>query len=99
MNEALVALMAAVFGGAGLKVIEHVLSRTKDKVDFAAQLRDELRTEVTSLRTELKGVDDSLDVWKQRYFALLAHYNDMRVKCSEAGLKIDPFVEHKSKGE
>lgn len=92
MSEALIALMAALFGGAGLKIIEKVLGRNKERVDIATQLRDELRTEIGALKEELRHIDENLDQWKRRYYSLLQHYNDIRVKCASAGVKVEPFT-------
>lgn len=94
MNEqTIVALAAALFGGGGLKLIEHFLTRSKTRVDLAAQLRNELRTEINGLRQEVKEVDDSLDDWKRRYYRLLGHYHDIRAKCVAGGVDVPEFVE------
>lgn len=87
----IVALVAALFGGGGLKFLEHILNRNKERADLATQLRDELRSEVNSLKDEVKGVDDALDEWRKRYYRLLAHYHEMRVSCIESGVKLPEF--------
>lgn len=73
-EPAVLALLGTIFGGAGLKIIESFLNRNKIKVDVATQIREELRTEVTTLRTELKHVEDELDEWKGKYYSLLDEF-------------------------
>lgn len=72
MDAALIALIGTVCGGAGLKIIEHVLGRTKNKDDLAASLRAELRADIDRLRTELKDESTDADTWQARYWELKA---------------------------
>lgn len=52
-NAGFVALMGTLFGGAGLKIIEHRLGRAKEKAAEAQGMRDELRRQIEDLRNEL----------------------------------------------
>lgn len=70
-NPAFLALLGTILGGVGLKVVEHLLQRSKTEVDLAAALRKELRDEVNTLRAELKAVEKDLDDWKAKYYALM----------------------------
>lgn len=70
-TEAFLALGGAVFGGAGLKVIEHWLNKAKDKIDVAKDFRQELRTDLSETKKELDRVEEELDRWKDKYYALL----------------------------
>lgn len=45
-NPVFLALVGTLFGSAGLKVIEHWLSRAKTREDVASTLRNELRLEI-----------------------------------------------------
>jgi len=45
--------MAAVFGGVGLKVLEVFTSRKTRDLDESRAIRDELRHEIVSLKTEV----------------------------------------------
>jgi hypothetical protein len=85
MNEAIVALIAAIFGGAGLKAIEATLSRSKARSDVATQIRDELRVEVRELREEVRAIGASLDDWKSRYYRLLVGFNELKYQLLQAG--------------
>lgn len=100
MSEStIIALVAALFGGGGLKFLEHILSRNKDRTDLATQLRNELRGEVTALRDEMRQIEAELDKWKARYYRLLAFMNDIRIRCIGAGIDVPAFDEELDKGE
>lgn len=64
------ALMGAVFGGAGLKIIEHQLNKRRDKTDDAARIRDELRIEINSQREEISTLGQERDKWRNEYYNL-----------------------------
>lgn len=86
MNEAWIALAAALFGGAGLKAIEAVLNRPGRKADIQAQFRDELRSEIDALRKELRIVDNNLRYWRERYYAVVSALNLAKSFLAQAGL-------------
>jgi hypothetical protein len=67
---AIMALVGTVFGGVGLKVIEHLLARKKTKDDLAGALRKELREEVGRMRQELKEESQGHDAWREKYWTL-----------------------------
>lgn len=70
MDPALIALLGTVFGGFGLKIIEHVLGRGTKKQDLATVLRAELRQDIASLRAELKEAEKKADEWQSKYYEL-----------------------------
>ena len=72
MTEALIAVFGAIFGGAGLKLIEHLLNKPSRNADIQSQFRDELRQEINALRLELRHVDDSLKYWRDRYYVVMS---------------------------
>jgi len=74
ISEAWLALIGAVLGGSGLKIIEYWLSRSKVKEDTAAQMRTELRGEIKNLRDELRSVEDELDKWRGKYYELMDEF-------------------------
>jgi hypothetical protein len=95
MIEPAAALIAAIFGGVGLKVIESVLNRSKVKNDLQAQMRLELRTDVVSLKEELDRIEVSLDEWKKKYYRLLLSFNELVVmaRSGATGDEIDSIVD------
>lgn len=78
ITTAWIALIGTVLGGVGLKFVEHWLSRSKVRDDTASQLRNELRTEIQGLKTELNNVESDLDKWRGKYYELMDNF--IRVK-------------------
>lgn len=74
ISQAWLALIGALLGGSGLKVIEFWLSRSKTRDDTAANFRNELREEVKTLRDELRKVETELDSWRAKYYELMDEY-------------------------
>jgi hypothetical protein len=72
MSEAWIALIGTVFGGAGFKIIEHVLARKAKRDDTATNLRGELRGELTVLRREADELRDEVDDWRNKYYSLVS---------------------------
>lgn len=76
-NGAFLSLLGALFGGAGLKLIENWLGKAKEKNDAGAALRSELRIEIEGLRkqtaaaaVENQRLDLELERWKGLYYDL-----------------------------
>jgi FtsZ-binding cell division protein ZapB len=72
INEAYLTLAGTIFGGLGLKIGEKILGRGKDKNDIATKLRTELRTDNSELRAEVNKLEDAMDEWRNKYYALVA---------------------------
>ena len=79
-ENALIALMAALFGGGGVKIIDYFLNRGKIKADEAAQIRKELREEAELRRSEVRRLEKELDEWKHEYYRVLEEFNTMRAE-------------------
>lgn len=91
MDTAWIALIGTLLGGAGLKIIESFLSRGQKKVDTATAMREELRKESDSLksdaaklREEIRQVEKDLDAWKEKYFLLLQEYLEIKSQIAHA---------------
>jgi predicted nucleic acid-binding Zn-ribbon protein len=104
IDPAWIALIGTLCGGAGLKLLEHWLSRSKVKIDEATKLRDELRVEITALREETKELEKETDQWRQKYYNLRDEYTTMKTQytielqhlkdeAEKAAKKIDPTIE------
>lgn len=74
INQAWLALLGALLGGSGLKIIEYLLNRSKVRDDAALQMRTELRDEIKGLREELRKVEDELDKWRGKYYELMDEF-------------------------
>src|SRR5690349_14163782 len=64
----LVALIGALIGGLGLKMVEAWLGRGKQKSDLATQIRDELRKDMLTLRTHFDNCEVEKDKWQDKYW-------------------------------
>ena len=74
IDPAIVAVAGTALGGIGLKITENLLSRDKDKKDYAIQLREELRVELRDLKAEKTALERELDEWKDKYYSLLSRF-------------------------
>jgi len=74
INQAWLALVGALLGGSGLKVIEHWLNRSKSKDNTATDFRNELRSDIKELRLELAKTEEELDKWRVKYYALMDEF-------------------------
>lgn len=88
-NPALLALIGTIFGGAGLKLVEGLLNKSKTQTDVAAQIRAELRTDVQALRDEIRKVETELDEWKTKYYDLLDQFYKKGIKPDDIVLPHD----------
>lgn len=76
-NSAFVALVGTIFGGAGLKLIEHYLGKAKERASEQATMRDELRKEINDLRAQVNSAKEEerrleglLEVRTREYYDL-----------------------------
>lgn len=74
-NPAILALIGTIFGGVGLKVIEHWLSKAKTRDDTATQIRNELRTELARVKEDMtkreqyaSAAEAEADGWRAKYY-------------------------------
>lgn len=88
MDPAWIALIGTVTGGVGLKVLEHWLGRNRVRTDDATRLRDELRTEITSLREENRQMEADVDKWREEYYNLRDKYINLQTELTLALEKI-----------
>ena len=68
MEPAWIALIGTLFGGVGLKVVEHWLGRSKTRITDAANIRDELRMTVTAQKAEIDQLEEDVDKWREAYY-------------------------------
>ena len=80
IDSAWIALIGTLCGGLGLKIAEHYLGRAKVKVDDAAQIRDELRLEITAQREEIKQLEIDVEKWRNEYYDLRDKYINLQTE-------------------
>lgn len=83
-QDAWIALAGTIFGGAGLEIIRRSLAKSKEREDSATALRNELRGELTSLKSEMAAVEKELDLWRQKYYELFEKYVYIKVQYDAA---------------
>ena len=64
----LVALITTCLGAVLVKVIDALLGKGKVKADLAAQIRDELRKDMLTLRTNFENCEEETDKWQDKYW-------------------------------
>lgn len=76
-NAGFVALLGTIFGGAGLKFIEHWLGKAKERATEAQGMRDELYKQIADLRAQLdkadaeeKRLEGLIEEWRGKYYDL-----------------------------
>ncbi len=62
------AFAGTIFGGVGLKILEHFLNRGKTKNDIATQLRNELREDIRELQKRVDELEAENEKWRARAF-------------------------------
>jgi len=77
MNEGLFALLGAIFGGVGLKILERIFVVKDRQLDDAAAIRQELREEIRTLRKEINEARGEIDKWRNDYYTILQKYNGL----------------------
>src|SRR6476620_2384675 len=80
LDPAWIAVVGTVFGGVGLKVLEHWLGKAKVKIDEASKLRDELRIEITAQREEIKALEAEVDTWREKFYDLRDKYSELNTE-------------------
>lgn len=100
MHTELFTLLGVVFGGVGLKMIESFLNRGKEKVDLAAQIRDELRedierykSEVAEYKKEVRELNINVEDWKQKYYKLLEDQGKLKDTNADQQNQINRLME------
>lgn len=93
IDPAVLALLGALFGGAGLKFVEKLMSRGQEKEDMAEQIRKELREDLSAVRAELKEEQKSRDELQERYWLLMEENAALKAQVSLASYKTRRVVE------
>lgn len=88
IDPAWIALIGTIMGGVGLKVIEHWLGRTKTNSDDAKQIREELRTQISSQKEEILHLEDEVNEWRSKYYDLRDSYMKVQTELQIALEKI-----------
>ena len=86
MDSQYIALIGSVFGGVGLEVTRRILNRSHSKQDWAAELRKEMREDNAVLRVENDALEKEVVIWKDKYYALIDKYLELKHRQIEADI-------------
>jgi len=62
------AAFAAIVGGAGVKILEKMMSKRSEQFSEGTKIREELRAEITVLRKEVDDTAKDVDIWRGKYY-------------------------------
>jgi len=68
LDPAWIALIGTIIATVGVKLLEKWLGKRDKQVDDATQIRSELREQVTSLKTDIKELEDEVEEWRSKYY-------------------------------
>lgn len=95
LTQIIIAGISTLLAGVGLKVVEKIAARTKNRQDAAAEIRNELRmqisdlrAEITDLKQELEDAQNDLDQWKAKYYELVDQLSKTRADLNIALTRI-----------
>lgn len=62
------AIVSAIFGGAGVKLLDKMLSKRSQDFSEATQLREELTEQLNLVRAEVAKKIVEADTWREKYW-------------------------------
>lgn len=92
MDPTVIAVIGTVCGGVGLKFVEHVLGRSKVRMDEAAKIREELRDQIDDLKVKVNELEVARDKWREDYYALRDKYVELQTQLTIAQEKIKELL-------
>lgn len=82
--DAWIALLGTLFGGVGLKAVESWMNRNKEKDDYDARQRKELRDDLAQTREELHRAEEALDKIRYKHYSLIDDFITVRAELIDA---------------
>jgi hypothetical protein len=68
IGDTAVALAAALFGGAGVKILDKMLSKRNEYFVESSKIREELKAENASVKKERDEALEEVDAWRAKYW-------------------------------
>ena len=93
LTETTTAIIAALFGGAGVKILDKVLSNRSQYLQETERLRTELRQDVERLSEELVAQKEEADEWRKKYWELVESTVQLKASNTVAHQAIDSMKE------
>lgn len=82
-TSAVYGTVGALVAGAGIQFFNRLADKKKNQLDEHIALRKELREELDSVKEELHLLQESLDDWKQKYYAQVEITNELKVEVAK----------------
>lgn len=93
LSETTTAIIAALFGGAGVKILDKVLSNRSQYLAETERLRTELRQDVERLSEEVIAQKEEADEWRKKYWELVESTVQLKASNTVAHQAIDSMKE------
>lgn len=88
IDPTILVFLGTVFGGVGLRYVDHWLTRKKATIDEGAAWRAELRQENVNQKSEIDELEKRVEYWRDLYYDLRDAYALLKVQLEIALSKI-----------
>ena len=95
IDSSVVALVAAILGGAGVKVVDWIANRKTSEHVRKLEERKELWDEMNDLKIRQTALEQEVVCWKNKYYELLKEYNTIDVAFQALRLKVEELEKAK----
>src|SRR3990167_11016605 len=100
MDGTIIAVISAILGGAGTKIIEKIFDskhknmqtvtlQAKQSLDEANRIRKELREEITFLKEDVASMKREIGEWRTKYYTLLDDYTELKAKYVSLQIEVE----------
>lgn len=84
LDPAWIALIGTIIATVGVKILERWLGKKDRNSTDAAQIRSELREQITTAKEEIRRLEDELDEWRAKYYAAIEELVAKRIELQNA---------------
>lgn len=84
LNPAVLALIGTIIATVGVKILERWLGKADRSTTDAAQIRLELKEQVASYKEEIRRLEDEVDEWRGKYYAVMEELVAKRIELQNA---------------
>jgi len=84
LSPAWLALIGTIIATVGVKVLERWLGKADRSTTDAAQIRLELKDQVQSYKEEIRRLEDEVDEWRGKYYAVMEELVAKRIELQNA---------------
>lgn len=85
LDPAWIALIGTLFGGIGLKILEHWLGKSESRKNSNRELRRDLNDELQELIARVDRLEDEVTLWRDRYYAEQEKVAVLRIQVIQMG--------------